>query len=104
MVTSMNHELRTPINAMENSLQLLKPFVAPGGLKWFKICATSNQFLLFLVQDTLDYALLEEGKFKLNFYSVDTIQLMLEIIMIISVHMSLKKNVILKHSIEAGVR
>jgi signal transduction histidine kinase len=89
---------------MQNSLVLIKPFLPSEAIKWFEICDTSTKFLLSLVQDTLDYALMQEGKFKLNFDTVDISQLMLEIVMIINVQMRLKINVILKHSILEGVK
>ena len=56
MFTSVNHELRTPINGIQNSLQCLKPYVDPLAIQYFEICESSASFLLSLVNDTLDYA------------------------------------------------
>jgi signal transduction histidine kinase len=56
MFTSINHELRTPINAMTNSLQLIKSQIPKTAMKYFEICDSSAKFLLSLVNDTLDFA------------------------------------------------
>ena len=56
MFTSINHELRTPINAIINSLTCMKPFMVSMAQQYFEICETSSEFLLSLVNDTLDFA------------------------------------------------
>lgn len=45
----------------------MKPFVDPMAKQYFQICESSSSFLLSLVNDTLDYAQLQAGKFKMNF-------------------------------------
>lgn len=75
MFASINHELRTPINAIQNSLQLMKPYVDQFAQEYFQICDSSSVFLLSLVNDTLDYAQLQAGKFKMNYEGVDVRQL-----------------------------
>lgn len=57
--------------AIQNSLQLLKPFVDPLAFHYFEICESSSSFLLSLVNDTLDFAQLQSGKFKMNQEEVD---------------------------------
>jgi signal transduction histidine kinase len=71
MFTSVNHELRTPINAIQNSLQCLKPFVDKSAIQYFQICESSSAFLLSLVNDTLDMAQLQNGKFKMNYEDIE---------------------------------
>ena len=71
MVISMNHELRTPLNAIEHSLVQIKSHLNPNGLKYFDIMTTSVKYLIYLVQDTLDFALIRRGLFKLNFEAVN---------------------------------
>ena len=56
MFTSISHELRTPINAIQNSLTCMKSFVSPAGIFYLDICDSSSAFLLSLVNDTLDFA------------------------------------------------
>lgn len=85
MFTSINHELRTPINAIQNSLQILKPFLSPIAIQYFEICESSSKFLLSLVNDTLDFAQLQAGKFKMNYENVNLRDLMQEICSLINV-------------------
>ena len=70
MFTSISHELRTPINAIQNSLKLMTNDIGPGGKQFFEICESSSEFLLSLVNDTLDYAQLQAGKFKMHYDEV----------------------------------
>ena len=102
MVVSMNHELRTPLNAIEQSLLLIQPYLNPRGIKYFDIISTSVQFLIYLVADTLDFAIIQQGKFCLNFEKIDIAKLVLEIIMITRVQVVLKKKVIFKHLLIEG--
>jgi signal transduction histidine kinase len=71
MFTSINHELRTPCNAITNGLQLMRPFLNRASLKYYDICESSLKFLMSLVNDTLDFAQLQAGKFKMNFEFID---------------------------------
>lgn len=56
MFTSISHELRTPINAITNSLTCMRTYVSPAGMFYLDICDSSSAFLLSLVNDTLDFA------------------------------------------------
>lgn len=67
MFTSISHELRTPINAIQNSLTCIRTFINPAWQIYYDICESSSAFLLSLVNDTLDFAQLQAGKFKINF-------------------------------------
>ena len=71
MYTSINHELRTPINAIINSLMIMKPHINQMAQQYFEICESSSGFLLSLVNDTLDFACLQAGKFKMNYELID---------------------------------
>lgn len=66
MYASSNHELRTPINVIINCIKYLKLKADPSLMKWVNICDTSSQFLLCLVNDTLDFASMKVGKFSLS--------------------------------------
>lgn len=85
MFTSINHELRTPINAIQNSLNLMTNFVDPLGKQYLQICKSSSSFLLSLVNDTLDFAQLQAGKFKMNFEEVNIHQISAEIYELLNV-------------------
>lgn len=56
MLNSMHHELRTPIHGIQSSLELIKPYVSSHANRQYNICRCALQFLLSLVNDTLDYA------------------------------------------------
>ena len=56
MFASINHELRTPINAILNSLNCMSDKICPTVAQYLDICQSSGQFLLSLVNDTLDFA------------------------------------------------
>jgi signal transduction histidine kinase len=56
MFTSINHELRTPCNAISNGLELILPHLPRICMQYYLICQSSLSFLLSLIGDTLDYA------------------------------------------------
>lgn len=85
MYTSISHELRTPINAIQNSLTCMRSYVDPIGQMYFEICESSSAFLLSLVNDTLDFAQLQAGKFKMNFEPVYIHKLISEVYQLINV-------------------
>ena len=101
MFSSISHELRTPINAIQNSLQCVRPYVTDKGQAFIKICESSSSFLLSLVNDTLDYAMLQAGKFKVNFDEFCVPNLVNEVISLIDVQISLKKSVTLENHYDA---
>ena len=45
----------------------MRQHITPVVRLYFEICESSSAFLLSLVNDTLDYAQLEYGKFKMHF-------------------------------------
>lgn len=93
MFTSINHELRTPINAIQNSLACMKYSMDPSVQMYFEICESSSSFLLSLVNDTLDFAQLQAGKFKMNYEKVDLHELAGEVHELIGVQLRLKSDV-----------
>jgi signal transduction histidine kinase len=103
MFASVNHELRTPINAIQNSLQILRPFISQQSIQYYDICESSCSFLLSLVNDTLDYAQMQAGKFKMNFEPVDVRSLAQEVDRLINVQLRLKDKVYLIESISQTV-
>lgn len=85
MFTSINHELRTPINAIQNSLHMLRLDINPRAHQWYEICESSCKFLLSLVNDTLDFAQLQSGKFKMNYENIAVRDLAKEVCQLIDV-------------------
>lgn len=79
MLNSMHHELRTPIHGIQSSLELIKPYISSHANRQYNICRCALQFLLSLVNDTLDYAQMQEGKFRVNTESVPIRQLVKEV-------------------------
>jgi signal transduction histidine kinase len=80
MFACISHELRTPLNgkcpafkflAISNSIYLLKQDgLAQECINLLDICDTSCLFLLTLINDSLDYAQMESGNFKISYGDV----------------------------------
>ncbi len=102
MFSSISHDMRTPINAIQNSLNYIKPVLEKAdaqstevdsvlnkqqspSLFFFDVCITSLAFLLTLVNDTLDYSQLQAGKFTLNFTKCNLLDIVVDITKLISV-------------------
>jgi signal transduction histidine kinase len=96
MFTSISHELRTPINAIQNSLQYLRPILQQydqvsvakqlqPSMYFYEICDTSATFLLSLVNDTLDYGQLSAGSLTFNFEQVNIRELCADVAKLIAV-------------------
>ena len=77
----------------------MRSYVDPIVQMYFEICESSSAFLLSLVNDTLDYAQLQAGKFKINFEPVYIQKLISEVYQLINVQLRLKKNVFLVKSV-----
>lgn len=88
---------------MQNSLQCLKPFVDELATQYFQICESSSAFLLSLVNDTLDFAQLQAGKFKMNYEDVNIHQLTKEVNNLLAVQLRLKEKVHLICNVNADV-
>lgn len=103
MFASINHELRTPINAILNSLSCMSDKICPTVAQYLEICESSSQFLLSLVNDTLDFAQLQAGKFKMNFQQVEIRKLVADVASWINVQLRLKENIFLIQSVADDV-
>lgn len=61
------HEFRNPLNGIVQGLTLMEPFIDKEKLgKYYQIARNCSNHLLFLVNDILDFAQLEENKIVLN--------------------------------------
>ncbi len=67
-LATMSHELRTPLNGILGYAQILKrdPLVSPRQLDGLNVIEQSGDYLLSLVNDSLDLAKVEAGKVDLN--------------------------------------
>ncbi len=56
LTATVSHDMRTPLNSMIGLLSSLQRFVPSGdGTKFLNIIKTSSKFMLFLVNDLLDF-------------------------------------------------
>jgi signal transduction histidine kinase len=56
IIATTSHELKTPLNAIIGSLELLHDHVKKEGEEYFNVAKTSTQLMLSLVHDILDYS------------------------------------------------
>ena len=67
LTATVSHEMRTPLNSMIGLLDNIDHFITdPRGKKFIKIIKNSSQFMLFLVNDLLDFFQIKNRKFKQN--------------------------------------
>ena len=93
MFASLSHELKTPINIVLNCLRLIKDKASLKLMKWISMADVSCQFLLSLVNDTLDFTQLRFGKFSLQYTNTDIEVLLNEISEMFKIQMSERKEV-----------
>lgn len=82
----VSHEMRTPLNCIVGMLTVLENFVGPDIFEKFVIPAvTSAKHLLNLLNDLLDAAQIQAGKFKLVFVEFDLKALLTDALMLINI-------------------
>lgn len=70
MIASTSHDMKTPLNTIISMHTLIQDSKDVSNIvKWIKLAQTSTYFLLYLVNDTLDYYLIKTQKFSLNLTS-----------------------------------
>jgi PAS domain S-box-containing protein len=80
-LSSMSHELRTPLNAILGFTQLIEsgiPLPTPVQKKNLDQILKAGWYLLELINELLDLALIESGKVTLSHEPVSLVQVMLE--------------------------
>ena len=80
-LSSMSHELRTPLNAILGFAQLMQSSVPPPSQAQMRSTGQILQagwYLLELINEILDLALIESGKLALSIESVSLAEVMLE--------------------------
>jgi signal transduction histidine kinase len=97
------HEFRTPISAALNGLSLIKPGIKPKFRQSYDIAWSSLEFLLMLVNDTLDFAAMESGNLKMTIESMSLREKISEVTAMIAVQMKLKKEVKLECFVSSDV-
>jgi len=66
LTATVSHDMRTPLNSMIGLLNTLDLFIDENGKRFLNIIKSSSNFLLFLVNDLLDFFQIKNGKFKKN--------------------------------------
>ena len=66
MLANVSHEFRTPLNAMNMSLELMKFEIEQKNKKLLKIATSSCNILSHLVEDIVDHAKIEAGIFEIQ--------------------------------------
>ena len=64
LTATVSHDMRTPLNSMIGLLNTLDLFVDENGKRFLRIIKSSSNFLLFLVNDLLDFFQIKNGKFQ----------------------------------------
>ena len=71
-LAKVSHELKTPLNAIKGYIQLLKLSIDnPKQLRQIEIIDHSSDLLLKQVDELLDFSVIEDGKVKLEIYTID---------------------------------
>ena len=91
-ISFVSHEIRTPLNCIINMLKVVENKLDEESFeKIIKPAENSAFFLLNLVNDLLDMAQIEAGKFKLNYLEFDLKMLLSDIITLIKIQAESRK-------------
>ena len=105
-LANMSHELRTPLNAVIGFSDLLHSgFIAPDSPKHQEFLGhigTSGRHLLQLINDVLDLAKVESGKFEFAPEAVDLAVMLKEVQAVLHTATS-RKDIVISTQIDAGL-
>lgn len=80
-LANMSHEIRTPMNAISGfTNQILKTELSPEQREQLKIVQKSNDHLLRIINDILDYSKMQAGKFSFEYVSFNPDKILKEVI------------------------
>lgn len=102
IISYVSHEFRTPLNCIINMLQLLQNACDDDCNKFIFPCLISSKFLLNLINDLLDVAQIEAGKFKLVLVDFSLRAVLDDIIQLFSFQAN-KREIDLRFIIEEGI-
>ncbi|MBF0446591.1 MAG: response regulator [Magnetococcales bacterium] len=84
-LATMSHEIRTPMNIVLGMQELLKDAqLSPKYQEYLHLSITAGKRLLFLLNDLLDFAQIDQGKFTLDNRDFDLRKLMDEVTTILA--------------------
>jgi signal transduction histidine kinase/CheY-like chemotaxis protein len=84
-LATMSHEIRTPMNIVLGMQELLKDAkLSPKHREYLHLSTTAGKRLLFLINDLLDFAQIDKGKFTLDHRDFNLRTLMDEVTMILA--------------------
>ncbi|MBF0445272.1 MAG: response regulator [Magnetococcales bacterium] len=84
-LATISHEIRTPMNIVLGMLELLKDAkLSQKYREYLHLSSTAGKRLLFLINDLLDFAQIDQGKFTLEHRDFDLRKLMDDVTMILS--------------------
>jgi signal transduction histidine kinase/CheY-like chemotaxis protein/HPt (histidine-containing phosphotransfer) domain-containing protein len=84
-LATISHEIRTPMNIVLGMLELLKDAKLNQKYReYLHLSTTAGKRLLFLINDLLDFAQIDRGKFNLDHRDFDLRKLMDDVTMILS--------------------
>ncbi|WP_324172672.1 ATP-binding protein [Sulfurimonas sp.] len=73
-IANISHEIRTPLNAILGFVSILqKQIKEEKDLNYLNIINESGKSLLTIINDILDFSKLQSGQFKIETYSIQTI-------------------------------
>jgi two-component system sensor histidine kinase/response regulator len=79
-LANMSHEIRTPMNGVLGMLDLLRETkMTPTQLDWVETAHSSGQALLEIINDILDFTKLEAGKFEVEQFDFNLVDLVEDI-------------------------
>lgn len=102
-LANMSHEIRTPMNAITGfTNQILKTELLPEQREQLKIVQRSNEHLLRIVNDILDYSKIQAGKFNFECVSFNPDKTMFEAVELLQ-PMVKGKNVTLTYKVKGSM-